>query len=82
MNGVLTRLEARGFVDRSPHPRHGTLIEIKLTDNGRAVFEEADALVEKLDGHLTAGLSPSDIALVRDVLGRMAEKAAEVMVPH
>ncbi len=82
MNGLLTRLEARGFVDRSPHPRHGTLMEIKLTDNGRAVFEEADALVDKLDGWLTAGLSPSDIALVRDVLGRMAENAAEVMVPH
>ena len=82
MNGLLTRLEARGFVDRSPHPRHGTLIEIKLTDNGRAVFEEADALVDKLDGWLTAGLSASDIALVRDVLGRMAENAAEVMVPH
>ena len=79
MNGLLTRLEARGFVDRTPHPRHGTLIEIKLTNNGRVAFAEADALVEKLEGRLTAGLSASDIALVRDVLGRMADNAARVM---
>ena len=76
MNGLLTRLETRGFVDRRPHPMHGTLIEIKLTEHGRAVFEESDALVDKLEGRLTAGLSASDIALVRDVLDRMADNAA------
>lgn len=79
MNGLLMRLEARGFVDRTPHPGHGTLVEIKLTHTGRAVFEEADALVDKLDGQLTAGLSASDIALVRDVLGRMADNAARAI---
>ena len=79
MNGLLTRLEARGFVDRRPHPPHGTVIEIKLTENGRAVFEEADALVDKLEGRLTAGLSASDIALVRDVLGRMSDNAVRAM---
>ena len=80
MNGVLMRLEARGFVDRTPHPEHGTLIEVKLTHTGRAVFEEADAVVDKLDGWLTAGLSPADIALARDVLDRMADNAARAMV--
>lgn len=79
MNGLLMRLEARGFVARTPHPGHGSLVEIKLTDTGRALFEEADALIDKLDGRLTAGLSPADIALARDVLDRMADNAARVM---
>lgn len=79
MNGLLMRLEARGFVDRTPHSEHGTLIEIKLTETGRAVFEEADAVVDKLDSWLTAGLSPADIALARDVLDRMADNAARAM---
>jgi DNA-binding MarR family transcriptional regulator len=79
MNGLLMRLEARGFVERTPHPGHGTLIEIKLTDTGRAVFEEADAVVDKLDEWLTAGLSATDIAVARDVLDRMADNAARAM---
>lgn len=79
MNGVLMRLEARGFVERTPHPGHGTLIEIKLTEAGRAVFEEADAVVDKLDSWLTAGLSPADIAVAREVLDRMADNAARAM---
>lgn len=79
MDGLLTRLEARGFVDRTPHPLHGTLVEIKLTEHGRTVFAEADALVDNLEERLIAGLSAADIALVRDVLGRMADNAARAM---
>src|SRR5437764_23341 len=37
MNSLLARLEARGYVDRGAQ----TLAEIKLTEHGRKVFEEA-----------------------------------------
>lgn len=79
MNGLLSRLEERGFVDRRPHPLHGSVVEIKLTGSGRAVFEEADALVAKLDERLSSGVSEDDLAVVREVLGRITENAARAM---
>lgn len=79
MNGLLSRMELRGFVRRAPHPLHATLVEIKLTAQGRAVFEEADALVDRLEQRLTDGLSEAEVALVRDLLGRITENAARVM---
>jgi DNA-binding MarR family transcriptional regulator len=79
MNGLLNRLQARGYVDRTPHPLHASVVEIKLTGSGRAVFEEADALVAKLDERLTSGLSAADLAMVREALGRISENAAQAM---
>lgn len=78
MNSLLGRLEARGFVERSPHPHHGSLVEIKLTEPGRAVFEEADALVAKVEERLAAGLSEEELATVRDLLGRIAANAEDM----
>ncbi len=79
MNSLLSRMELRGFVRRAPHPLHATLVEIKLTPQGRAVFEEADALVERLEQRLTDGLSEAEVVLARDLLGRIADNAARVM---
>jgi DNA-binding MarR family transcriptional regulator len=79
MNGLLSRLEARGYVDRRPHPLHNSVVELKLTGSGRAVFEEADALVARLDERLTAGLCEADLVMVREVLGRITENAARAM---
>ena len=78
MNSLLGRLEARGFVQRSPHPHHGSLVEIKLTEPGRAVFEEADALVAKVEHRLAEGLSEKELATVRDLLGRIAANAEDM----
>lgn len=78
MNSLLGRLEARGFIQRSPHPHHGSLVEIKLTEPGRAVFEEADALVAKVEQRLAAGLSEEELATVRDLLGRIAANAEDM----
>lgn len=78
MNSLLGRLEARGFVQRSPHLRHGSLVEIKLTEAGRAVFEEADALVAKVEQRLAAGLSEEELATVRELLGRIAANAEDM----
>jgi DNA-binding MarR family transcriptional regulator len=79
MNGLLGRLEARGLVERRPHPRHESVLELKLTRTGRAAFEEADALVARLEEQLTAGLSEAELDVAREVLGRIRDNAARVM---
>lgn len=79
MDGLLSRMESRGFLHRTANPSHASLTQIKLTAQGRAVFEESDALVEKLEQRLTDGLSDAEAAQVRDVLGRVAQNAARAM---
>lgn len=79
MDGLLSRMELRGFLQRTANPQHASLVEIKLTAQGRAVFEESDALVDKLEQRLTDGLSDAEVALAREMLGRVALNAARVM---
>lgn len=75
MNSLLGRLETRGLVARTPHPIHGTLIEIRMTERGAEVFATADALVAKLDARLAEGLSEAESAAVRDLLARIVRNA-------
>lgn len=75
MNSLLGRLESRGLVARTPHPIHGTLIEIRMTERGAEVFAEADALVAKLDARLAEGLSEAESGVVRDLLTRIMRNA-------
>src|SRR5947209_20105839 len=41
MNGLLSRMELRGFVRRAPPPPPASLVETKLTAQGRAARAEA-----------------------------------------
>lgn len=75
MNSTVGRMEARGLVQRSPHPMHGTLIEIHLTQRGREVFERADALIEALDSDLAADLSPDELKALKEMLARVTAAA-------
>ncbi|MFD5507466.1 MarR family winged helix-turn-helix transcriptional regulator [Streptomyces sp. NPDC127051] len=75
MNSLLGRLETRGLIARTPHPIHGTLIEIRMTEHGAEVFAAADALVAKLDARLAEGLSESETAAVRELLARIIRNA-------
>lgn len=73
MTSRLDRLERRGFVRRAPDPedRRGVLIE--LTDEGRAVLDEAVAANTKLERELLAGLDDRESeqlgVLLRKLLG-------------
>ncbi|KUL29577.1 MarR family winged helix-turn-helix transcriptional regulator [Actinoplanes awajinensis] len=76
MNSTLGRLDRRGLIERRPHPMHGTLIEIRMTPAGRAAFEQADARVAELDVALSAGLSASELTLLKQLLERVGDNAA------
>ncbi|WP_031470860.1 MarR family winged helix-turn-helix transcriptional regulator [Sciscionella sediminilitoris] len=75
MNSTVGRLEARGLVDRSPHPMHRTLIELRLTTEGRELFTRADKRVATLDADLGAELSAAELDTLKDLLTRVAEAA-------
>ena len=78
MTSTVNRLEAHGLLTREPHPVHKTLIELRLTRQGRGLFERADAKVAELDARLGTGLSAADLATLKSLLDRVAANAADL----
>jgi DNA-binding MarR family transcriptional regulator len=74
---VKTMVE-RGLVTRERKPG-GPEIEIDLSADGRAIYEQMVEWVHQRDRTLTAGLPKEDTALVRDVLGTMMERAQTML---
>lgn len=75
MTSTVNRLEAHGLLTREPHPVHRTLVELRLTPQGRQLFERADAKVAELDGQLGNGLAAVDIDNLKNMLDHIATNA-------
>jgi len=71
ITGRLDRLEDRGLARRSrhPHDRRGILVE--LTEEGRQVLDEAIRANTKAERELVAGLAPSELAALAELLKKM-----------
>lgn len=61
--GLVARLGARDLLTRAPHGAHAHVLEIRLTDTGRALLALADAEVAALEADVTAALGHSADAL-------------------
>ncbi|MTD54564.1 MarR family winged helix-turn-helix transcriptional regulator [Amycolatopsis pithecellobii] len=75
MNSTVGRLLSRGLVQRAAHPVHRTLLEIRLTDQGREVFDRADARVTALDNDLAANLTSGELKTLKALLAQVTEAA-------
>jgi DNA-binding MarR family transcriptional regulator len=73
MTSTIGRMERHGLVRRAPHPLHGTLIEIHLTDTGRDLFRRADARLATLDQALACDLSAEELDTLKTLLARVTE---------
>jgi DNA-binding MarR family transcriptional regulator len=56
MNETLRDLEQRAWISRSRHPTHGRILQIALTEQGRAILQACDATVTVLEQRMLAGL--------------------------
>jgi DNA-binding MarR family transcriptional regulator len=68
MTGVLATLERSGLVSRRPHPTHGRILQVSLTDEGSHRLASATPAVRALEACLDEGFSPAEIATVRSWL--------------
>jgi DNA-binding MarR family transcriptional regulator len=75
MNGVLTTLERARLVERRPHPTHGRILQVSLTDEGRHRLEAATPGVRALEADIEDGLSEVDLAVVKRWLVAAAQSA-------
>jgi DNA-binding MarR family transcriptional regulator len=74
MNGVLATLEREGLIERRPHPTHGRILQVTLSDEGERRLEAANPAVRRLEAEIEDGFSAQDIATVKAWLVESASR--------
>ena len=71
--GLIAALERRGLIERRPHPSDGRAMGVHLTPEGEQLLEASRPVVEALQDHILAPLSPAEratfLALAHKALG-------------
>ncbi|MEE1940790.1 MarR family transcriptional regulator [Streptomyces sp. TRM 70361] len=70
MSASLASLEKRELVLRGPHPTHGRVIEVRITDAGRELLERAKACTEPVHERAVALLDGKEQGELRRLLLR------------
>ncbi|MFK0254470.1 MarR family winged helix-turn-helix transcriptional regulator [Streptomyces sp. NPDC090445] len=73
MTTVLKNLQERGLIERSPHEWHRNVLETRLTQEGRAVMEQADAAAVAVERALVGEFSEEERELLVRLLGRCVQ---------
>jgi DNA-binding MarR family transcriptional regulator len=74
LTSLLDRLEDRGWIRRAAHPTSRRLVQIELTDSGRAVAERVSAAVSTLEARLVARAGQRDAAAYLRVIHALEEE--------
>ncbi|MGO9487533.1 MAG: MarR family winged helix-turn-helix transcriptional regulator [Solirubrobacteraceae bacterium] len=67
---ALKGMQEQGLVERHPHPRHRTVLEIHLTAVGREALHTGRELVEPIEQQIAHSMSPAETATLRELLTR------------
>lgn len=77
MHSVVTRLEDEGLLRRRPHPTHGRIQQLHLTDEGRARLSRGHEIVEAVEATMTANVRSDEVAQAKAVLLKCAAALAD-----
>jgi DNA-binding MarR family transcriptional regulator len=69
---MIDSLEARGLVERRPHPADRRVTLLHLTEDGQRHLQTAKALADQSHGGAFSGLSDQDQRTLRRLLDRVA----------
>ncbi|KPC61938.1 MarR family winged helix-turn-helix transcriptional regulator [Streptomyces chattanoogensis] len=73
MNTVLKKLQERGLIERTPHEWHKNVLEIRLTEEGKAVMADADARAIRVERALAEEFTEEERASIIALLGRCVD---------
>lgn len=69
------RLEQLGLIVRTPHPVHGRIMQLDLTQSGRRALDRASAIIAPAEEALTAELSRAGRRELLDHLAGLRQRA-------
>ncbi|MTD56222.1 MarR family transcriptional regulator [Amycolatopsis sp. RM579] len=70
---LVARLEGKGQLERRPHPRHGHVQELHLTEAGRDALQAAKPVVAEIERKLRRDLGSAEADRLAAMLDRVAE---------
>lgn len=73
VNGVVERLEEKGYIARRPSPRDGRFRLLRLTDAGKARIEMFRDVAEGVERRAFRGFAEEEQALLDKLLSRIIE---------
>ncbi|MEV2223215.1 MarR family transcriptional regulator [Nocardia vinacea] len=73
MNTILTNLQDRGLIERTPHAWHKNVLETRLTEAGAALAQEADVNAVRVERALADEFTEAEHAALRELLTRCAD---------
>jgi DNA-binding MarR family transcriptional regulator len=68
---TVRRLADAGWIDRRPHPVHGRIVLLALTEDGHRVLDDAMGIAYELEALVTQDISASDRAALTKALDQM-----------
>ena len=71
VNGIVGRLEEKGYISRRTSAQDGRIRLVGLTDTGRGKVGDFRAALEETERRFTAALSQEEQALLRSLLERV-----------
>ena len=69
---IMGNLEKMEAIERQPHPVHGRIQTIALTEDGKALLAQCKVRANEVDKDLRAGLTPAEEQIVRRWLVSLA----------
>lgn len=80
VGGLIDRLEAAGYVTRTPDPTDGRAKRIQITEAGRQVLKQMVKVGEGLNRTILAGLSREEVEMAERVLTAMKDNIRRAVV--
>lgn len=74
---IIANLERAGSVQRRPHPVHGRILTLEITESGQALLARCRERVLVLEKQLAAGLTAEEEAVIRRWLAAVATEGGE-----
>ncbi|MFK0379029.1 MarR family winged helix-turn-helix transcriptional regulator [Pandoraea sp. NPDC090278] len=64
-NEVVSIMASRQWITREPDPNHGRIVLLQLTDEGRRVLAQCEAVAKEIDTRMRVGVAREDAAAVQ-----------------
>jgi DNA-binding MarR family transcriptional regulator len=70
---VLRQMEEQGLVSRSPHPRHPTVLELRMTDVGREALHAGRQRIDPLERRVLNAFAVREVDSLSGLLRRFID---------